>query len=62
MHISKAIEVIEQFGSNTLGTGDVLATIKYMDATFDDLSQDEQTALSVFMDVGRKFFSPKEEV
>jgi hypothetical protein len=41
--------------------GDVLAGLKEMEASWDDLDKEDKVAYTMFMDAGRKMFAPKEQ-
>ena len=54
MDITKAIEIITEYG-NGIGTTDILLTLKEMQDD-EDLPNKERAALNLFMYEGRKMF------
>lgn len=56
MDITTAITIITQY-QNQWGISGILETAMEMDREFDNLSFEEQTALTKFMAVGREFFA-----
>ena len=55
MDITNAIEIIKEYG-NSIGTTDILLTLKEMQDD-EDLPNRDRAALNVFMDEGRKMFA-----
>lgn len=54
MDITKAIEIIKEYGNN-LGTSDILLTLKEM-MDDEDISNRDRAAMNLFMYEGRKMF------
>ena len=54
MDITKAIEIIKEYG-NGIGTTDILLTLKEMQDD-EDISNRDRAALNLFMYEGRKMF------
>lgn len=54
MDITKAIEIIQEYGNN-IGTTDILLTLNQM-LEDEDISNRDRAALNLFMYEGRKMF------
>jgi hypothetical protein len=61
MDIKQAISIIKEYG-NTRGIKDTLTVLEYMDDHFFLLSTEERQAFNKFVNVGKQFFAPVQEV
>lgn len=61
MDIKQAISIITEYG-NTRGIEDILTVLQYMDDHFFLLSTEERQAFNKFVNVGKQFFAPVQEV
>jgi hypothetical protein len=58
MELSDACILVQEY-ADTHTDGDVLAGLKEMQASWDDLDKEDKVAYTMFMDAGRKMFAPK---
>jgi hypothetical protein len=59
MELGDACTLVTEY-AQTHTDGDVLAGLKEMRASWDDLDKEDKVAYTMFMDAGRKMFAPKE--
>ena len=60
MEIADACLLVTEY-AETHTDGDILAGLKEMRASWDDLDKEDKVAYTRFMDAGRKMFAPKEQ-
>ncbi len=60
MELADACVLVTEYAEMHTG-GDVLAGLKEMRASWDDLDKEDKVAYTMFMDAGRKMFAPKEQ-
>ena len=60
MDLGDACVLVTEYAQMHTG-GDVLAGLKEMEASWDDLDKEDKVAYTMFMDAGRKMFAPKEQ-
>jgi hypothetical protein len=58
MELSDACTLVQEY-ADMHTDGDVLAGLKEMQASWDDLDKEDKVAYTMFMDAGRKMFAPK---
>ena len=58
MELGDACVLVTEYAQTHTG-GDVLAGLKEMEASWDDLDKEDRVAYTMFMNAGRKMFAPK---
>jgi hypothetical protein len=58
MELSDACTLVTEYAETHTG-GDILAGLKEMRASWDDLDKEDKVAYTMFMDAGREMFAPK---
>ncbi len=59
MELSDACVLVQEYADTHTG-GDVLAGLKDMQASWDDLDKEDRVAYTMFMKAGREMFAPKQ--
>ncbi len=60
MDLGDACRLVQEYAELHTGN-DVLAALKDMQASYDDLDKEDKVAYNMFMDAGQRMFAPKEQ-
>jgi hypothetical protein len=60
MDISDACTLVTEYAETHTG-GDILAGLREMRASWDDLDKEDRVAYTMFMDAGRKLFAEQQQ-
>ncbi len=60
MDLGDACRLVQEYAELHTGN-DVLAALKEMRASWDDLDKEDKVAYNMFMDAGQRMFAPKEQ-
>ncbi len=59
MDLGDACRLVQEYAELHTGN-DVLAALKDMQASYDDLDKEDKVAYNMFMDAGQRMFAPKQ--